>query len=107
MQNTEIILINIVILDKPGITTALTHILGKYNAKILDIGQANIHHSLSLAIIFQSENGHSGNILKEMLFKANELDIHIRFTALTEEEYTNWVGVQGKTDTLFIFLEKN
>lgn len=106
MQNTEIILINITGPDKPGITTALTHILGKYNAKILDIGQANIHHSLSLAIIFQSENGHSGNILKEMLFKANELDIHIRFTALTEEEYTNWVGVQGKNRYIIHILGK-
>lgn len=85
MQNSEIILINITGVDKPGITTALTHILGKYEAKILDIGQANIHHSLSLAIIFQSDNGNSGNILKEMLFKANELDINIRFTAISQE----------------------
>ena len=51
MQNSsEIIQVSITGVDKPGITYAITHILGKYNAKILDIGQANIHHSLSLAI---------------------------------------------------------
>ena len=78
MQNSsEIIQVSITGVDKPGITSAITHILGKYNAKILDIGQANIHHSLSLAILFMSENGNSGNILKEILFKANKLEINV------------------------------
>ncbi|MDR1876725.1 MAG: phosphoserine phosphatase SerB [Flavobacteriaceae bacterium] len=106
MQNSEIILVSITGMDKPGITTALTQILGKYKAKILDIGQANIHHSLSLAIIFMSENGRSGNILKEILFKANMLEISVRFTALTQEEYSNWVRVQGKNRYIIHILGK-
>jgi phosphoserine phosphatase len=106
MQNSEIILVSITGVDRPGITTALTQILGKYNAKILDIGQANIHHSLSLAIIFMSENGSSGNILKEILFKANTLEISVRFTALSQEEYSNWVKVQGKNRYIIHILGK-
>lgn len=106
MQNSEIILVNITGVDKPGITTALTHILGKYNAEILDIGQANIHHSLSLAIIFKSENGSSGDILKEMLFKANSLNVNIRFSPLTTEDYTHWVQVQGKNRFIIHILGK-
>lgn len=106
MQHSEIILVNITGPDKPGITTALTDILGKYNAKILDIGQANIHHSLSLALIFTSENGKSGDILKEMLFKANQLDVNIRFTPLSEEEYSDWVRVQGKNRYIIHILGK-
>ncbi|MDR2122651.1 MAG: phosphoserine phosphatase SerB [Flavobacteriaceae bacterium] len=106
MQNSEIILVSITGMDKPGITTALTQILGKYNAKILDIGQANIHHSLSLAILFMSENGSSGNILKEILFEANTLEISVRFTALTQEEYNNWVKVQGKNRYIIHILGK-
>ncbi len=106
MQNSEIILISISGMDKPGITTALTQILGKYKAKILDIGQANIHKSLSLAIIFMSENGKSGDILKEILFKANALEINVRFTALTHEEYSNWVKVQGKNRYIIHILGK-
>ncbi len=106
MQNSEIILVSITGMDKPGITTALTQILGKYNAKILDIGQANIHKSLSLAIIFMSKNGSSGNILKEILFKANALEISVRFTALTMEEYSNWVKVQGKNRYIIHILGK-
>lgn len=106
MQNSEIILVNITGADKPGITSALTHILGKYNAKILDIGQANIHHSLSLALIFMSKNGNSGDILKEILFKANELNINVRFSALTQQEYSDWVKVQGKNRYIIHILGK-
>ena len=52
MPNSEIILIKISGDDKPGVTTAVTEILGNYNATILDIGQADIHHTLSLGILF-------------------------------------------------------
>ena len=41
-QNDEIILININGADRPGVTAALTEILAKNNAVILDIGQADI-----------------------------------------------------------------
>ena len=45
----EIIQINISGEDKPGMTSSLTDILARYDAFILDIGQANIHQSLTLA----------------------------------------------------------
>ena len=66
-QNDEIILININGADRPGVTAALTEILAKNNAVILDIGQADIHNHLSLGILFQSTEGNSGDILKELL----------------------------------------
>ena len=40
----EIIQINISGEDKPGMTSSLTDILARYDAFILDIGQANIHY---------------------------------------------------------------
>ena len=48
-NNVEIIQINISGEDKPGMTSSLTEILARYDAFILDIGQANIHQSLTLA----------------------------------------------------------
>ena len=45
-NNVEIIQINISGEDKPGMTSSLTEILARYDAFILDIGQANIHQSL-------------------------------------------------------------
>ena len=95
-QNDEIILININGADRPGVTAALTEILAKNNAVILDIGQADIHNHLSLGILFQSTEGNSGDILKELLFKSYELDVNIRFNPITEQEYSKWVGMQGK-----------
>lgn len=95
-QKDEIILININGTDRPGVTAALTEILAKNNAVILDIGQADIHNNLSLGILFQSCEGNSGDILKELLFKSYELDVNIRFNPITEEAYDLWVSMQGK-----------
>lgn len=105
-QNDEIILININGADRPGVTAALTEILAKNNAVILDIGQADIHNHLSLGILFQSTEGNSGDILKELLFKSYELDANIRFNPITEQEYSKWVGMQGKNRYIITILSR-
>ena len=107
MPNSEIILISISGEDKPGVTTAITEILGKYDAVILDIGQADIHHTLSLGILFKmSDRTDSGNILKEVLFKCSELNVTPRFTPVSVERYNNWVGRQGKGRFIVTILGK-
>jgi len=103
-QKDEIILININGTDRPGVTAALTEILAKNNAGILDIGQADIHNNLSLGILFQSSEGNSGDILKELLFKSYELDVNIRFNPITEEAYNQWVSMQGKNRYIITIL---
>lgn len=74
----------------------MTEILGKYDASILDIGQADIHHTLALGILFKTDSGTSGNIMKDLLFKAAEMNVQIRFTPLPAKDYDQWVGMQGK-----------
>lgn len=103
-QKDEIILININGTDRPGVTAALTEILAKNNAVILDIGQADIHNNLSLGILFQSSEGNSGDTLKELLFKSYELDVNIRFNPITEEAYNQWVSMQGKNRYIITIL---
>ena len=103
-QKDEIILITINGTDRPGVTAALTEILAKNNAVILDIGQADIHNNLSLGILFQSSEGNSGDILKELLFKSYELDVNIRFNPITEEAYNQWVSMQGKNRYIITIL---
>ncbi len=106
-MNSEIILITISGEDKPGVTNAITNILGNNNATILDIGQADIHHSLSLGILFKTpDDNNSGNILKEVLFKCNELNMHVRFKPVSEENYENWVNRQGKSRYIVTILGK-
>ena len=92
----EIIQINISGEDKPGLTSSLTEILARHDAFILDIGQSNIHQSLTLGILFLTTAERSGQIMKELLFKASEMNIAIRFTPIDEEEYRRWVTEQGK-----------
>ncbi|MBP3354273.1 MAG: phosphoserine phosphatase SerB [Bacteroidales bacterium] len=100
----EIILVQITGDDKPGVTSALTNILAKYNAIVLDIGQADIHHSLSLGILFVTDSKNSGEIIKELLFKATEIGVNIRFSPISEEEYNSWVGRQGKSRYIITIL---
>lgn len=100
----ELILINISGQDHPGVTSALSEILAKYNAGILDIGQADIHHTLSLGILIRTDSSVSGNIMKELLFKATELNVTIRFSPVSIGEYEQWVGMQGKDRWIITIL---
>lgn len=100
----ELILINITGYDRPGVTSALTDILARYEAQILDIGQADIHHSLSLGILFKTDSDVSGDIMKDLLFKAYELSVKIRFTPVGVEEYEGWVAKQGKDRWIITIL---
>lgn len=102
MEKTEIILANLSGEDKPGVTAALTEVLAKHNANILDIGQANIHHSLSLAIMFEASN--AGEVIKDLLFKATEIGVVIRFSPISKERYSNWVQIQGKKNRYIVTL---
>lgn len=97
MENkTELILIRISGVDRPGLTASVTAILSKYQVDIMDIGQADIHSTLSLGILFKCSDQDSGNIMKELLFKASDLGINIRFYPISDEEYETWVNLQGK-----------
>lgn len=95
-KNLELILVTLAGNDHPGVTAAFTEILARYDAGILDIGQADIHHTLSLGILIKTNSDVSGDIMKELLFKASELNINIRFAPVSLEEYEQWVGRQGK-----------
>jgi phosphoserine phosphatase len=103
-EKQELILIRITGIDRPGLTASFTEILSKYNVTILDIGQADIHNTLSLGILFQSSEEYSGHIMKELLFKASTLNVTVRFYPITEDEYKNWVGLQGKNRYILTVL---
>lgn len=104
LEEIEIIQFNISGDDKPGLTTALTDILAGYDAFILDIGQANIHQSLTLGILFRTTRDKSGFIMKDLLFKASELGVQIRFMPIPIEDYNNWVSRQGKNRYIVTLL---
>lgn len=93
----EIILLKVSGQDKPGVTAGLTAILATYGATILDIGQADIHDTLSLGILFEVKAGSgSGNVLKDLLFKGYELGIKVKFIPISIPDYEIWVKGQSK-----------
>lgn len=96
-KSREIILLNIQGVDKPGLTSTLTHILAQYHVNILDIGQAVIHNNLDLGILFEVPlEAESSPILKDLLYKGYELGVNIRFVPVAENDYNDWVNQQGK-----------
>ncbi|PIB31842.1 phosphoserine phosphatase SerB [Gaetbulibacter sp. 5U11] len=104
-MTNEIFLLNISGPDKPGLTSSLTNVLSQYGAKILDIGQANIHDTLSLGFMFEIESGNnSAAVLKDLLFKAYELGVKAKFTPISLEDYEKWVGLQGKDRYIITIL---
>ena len=96
MDKEEQILIRITGKDRPGLAVAIMEILAAKDAKILDIGQASIHSTLSLGILIRIAEQDSGQVMKELLFKATELGVNIGFAPITDDEYENWVNLQGK-----------
>ncbi|OFX59421.1 MAG: phosphoserine phosphatase SerB [Bacteroidetes bacterium GWC2_40_13] len=106
-KEKEIILLNISGEDKPGLTTQLTAILAQNQVNILDIGQAVIHEDLGLGILFEvPAKSETHPILKDLLFKAYELGVNVKFTPIKESKYTEWVNHQGKDRYIVTLLAR-
>ena len=106
-QDIELIMVNISGEDQPGVTAALSEILAKYNAQILDIGQADIHHSLSLGLLIKTNSETSGDIMKDLLFKGYELGVQVRFSPVAIDAYNRWVSMQGKNRWIITMLGRS
>lgn len=104
MTNEELMIVRITGEDRPGLTASIMEILAKYDVHIQDIGQADIHSTLSLGILIRVKEEHSGSVMKHLLFKASELGVNIRFYPITIEEYENWVARQGKNRYMLTIL---
>ncbi len=106
-MNKQIILLSINGEDKPGISFSLTDILAQYGAQILDIGQSVIHRQLNLGIMFRiTDKTKSSPVLKELLFKAYELDVQAKFSPVDPDEYEEWVGDQGKERYIITMISR-
>jgi phosphoserine phosphatase len=103
----EIVLINITGVDRPGLTAAITGVLAQGGVNILDIGQAVIHDTLSFGILVEIPDTEQGkSVLKDILFKGYELDQQVRFTPVSEVDYQQWVGNQGKKRHIVTLLTR-
>ncbi len=106
-SNDELILIRITGQDRLGLTASVMEILGTYDALILDLGQADIHNTLSLGILIKINSKHSGQAMKELLFKASELGVQIGFSPISEEDHEAWVSRQGKNRYILTIIGRS
>ncbi|MFT6448748.1 MAG: phosphoserine phosphatase [Oleispira sp.] len=103
----ELVLIRVSGADKPGLTASITAILAQYKVTILDIGQAEIHDSLSLGILAAiPSNAESAPVLKDVLFKAHEIGLTVSFTPVDSDSYEQWVSGQGKDRHIITLLAR-
>ena len=104
---TELVLIRVSGADKPGLTANITAILAQYKVTILDIGQAEIHDSLSLGILAAiPSTAESAPVLKDVLFKAHAIGLTVSFTPVDSESYEKWVSGQGKDRHIITLLAR-
>ncbi|MBQ0798342.1 MAG: phosphoserine phosphatase SerB [Porticoccaceae bacterium] len=93
----QILLINVSGDDKPGVTSAVTHVLAQYDVIILDIGQAVIHDTLSLGVLARlSSQYEPSQVLEEVAFAIRDLGMQMRVEPVSEASYQTWVSQQGK-----------
>ena len=104
----EQILIRISGEDRIGLTASIMAILARYDAQILDLGQAVIHNTLSLGILIRIDESHSGQVMKELLFKITELgSISIGFAPVSDEDYEAWAGRQGRNRYILTIIGRS
>lgn len=85
--NSRQILISVSGPDKPGITAGLVGLISRMGANLVDIEQVVTRSLLSLSMVvsLNSDKNHQ-DLIKELLFKAHELGIHLHFEVLEENE---------------------
>ena len=101
----EILLVNVSGQDKPGLMAMLTSTLARYQARVLDIGQAVIHEELNLGMLVQiAPAGHEAEVRAELLDTARRMGVSARFERVTADDYREWVANQGKSRYIVTLL---
>jgi len=103
----EIILINVSGEDKPCVVAGLAGILAQYKVNVLDIGQTSIHDTLAFGILIEVPEGvDSKPMLNDISNSAKGLNLQVRYTSVSTEEYSLWVSQQGKPRYIVTLLTR-
>jgi phosphoserine phosphatase len=78
--------------DKPGLTADLTRVIAGFDVRILDIGQAVVHESLSLNILLRIADAGIYPMLRSGLHdRAHALGLLARFTPMRDDAVQHWL----------------
>ena len=104
-MSSSALLIRVTGHDRPGVTFALTTILARYSVRVLDIGQAVIHDGLAFGILIELPKAlRSSALLTDLLLEAHRLDVEVKFSASSSEEYDAWVAAQTRQRFIITLL---
>ncbi len=105
---SELVLINVSGRDKPGLTSEITGIMGRYDVRILDIGQAVIHDHLTWGILIEiPDESKSSPVIRDLLFRLHSLDLQVRFAPITVEEYQAWAEGRNRACYIVTLLSRD
>jgi phosphoserine phosphatase len=102
--SNDIVLVNVSGRNQPRLLGMLTSSLGRYQARILDVGEAVIHDELNLGLLVQVASHDTAQLMRDVSFQAHELGAAIRFTPITADAYGDWVAQQGKPRYIITLL---
>ena len=74
--------------DRHGILAALTKILVDGNVEVVDVEQATLQDFLGLSFLLDMSRakGSKDSVLKELLYKAIQLNLHLDFRLFSEQD---------------------
>jgi phosphoserine phosphatase len=91
--------------DHPGLTANLTRTLTRYDANILDIGQAVVHENLALGVLLEIPAKTDYAQLKAALQeRAHELGLHAHFKIIPQNAIQHWVHGLGQKHFIITLL---
>ncbi len=86
MPTGQRVLVTVTGFDTPGITAALTEVLARDDADLLDIEQVVVHGQLILCLLLDLSSDASRHepVLKNLLFEATKMGLALKFSVLED-----------------------
>ena len=93
--------------DQGGLTAGITEILAGHDVNVLDIGQAVIHSTLSIGVLVEvPDSEHRNQIRRDLQDFAAARELTARFSEVTADSYSEWVGAQGRARYIVTLLAR-
>lgn len=103
----QIYLLSVTGVNRNGISSALTRILARHDARVLDIGQAVIHDSLSLGVLIGLTSEADISLIEEDCRRDfDQLALRVRSQPISLNDYQNWVEQHGQQKHVLTLLAR-
>ena len=104
---STIILLNISGDDRIGLSSDFYSIISEIDVRILDIGQSVIHDQVSQGMMLQLPSDQDPEALKkELMQHAKHLQLTIKVSDVSPEDYQHWVTLQGADRYILTLLTR-